>query len=316
MQPVQVNLRGAGDTQAYSPNLGPNMQPMYNEPVDLANESSLSLGDLGRAASNLWGLFKKSMPWLLGAFGVYKIWESFSNRQPATSPEEAAAMRTTRPSSTREPLSPSGESSGPIEGLRKAATSVVGAAASAIHDPEKRKPSEPFPLRLLKTLTRFAGPGAGMALGLEEAAPDVIQGSQLMARGDFIQAGGAYARAFVKTAATMAVAHAGEKAGEWALGWLPAGKPVGRWLGWVLGSALGERLGNGAVAAMGRIAASLGAEASSAERSPEAAGAKRPEPARRRPVAPPDIGTNGLTAANRASSAGFVARSFDLGPQR
>lgn len=313
MQPVQVNLGGASAPREHGPDLGPLLQPSHSQNVDLANESNLSVGDIGRAASNLWSIFQKSLPWLMGAFGVYRIWQSFESRKPAKSPREAAADWAAGRSSSREPLYHAQASSGPIAGLRNAAMGVAGAAAAAIQDPEKQRPSDPFALRLLKTVTRFAGPDAGTALALEEACPDVIRGSQLLSQGDLVHAGGAFACAFVKTAMTMAAARAGEKAGEWMLGWLPAGKPVGRWLGWVLGSALGERLGNGAVGAMGRIAVSLGAEAASTDRSPEAAGRREEEAARRGPVGPPDIRADGLSAAGSNSGSAFVPRFLARG---
>ncbi len=310
MQPVQVNLGSASASQEHGPSLWTMMQPM-SESVDLANESNLSLGDIGRAASNVWSMFKKSVPWLVGAFGVYKIWQVFQNRGAAKSPEEAAAAIFSRRPVSRKPFSVDESSSGPIVGLRNAAMGIVGAAASAIQDPEKQKPSDPFPLRLLKTVTRFAGPGVGGALALEEAGPDVIRGSRLMARGDLVHAAGAFARGYIKTAATMSVAQAGERAGAWAFGSFPGGKPVGRWLGWILGSALGERLGNGAVAAMEKIASSLETEASSAGRSPEAIGPKISESGRRKTVAPPEVRAAGPTVAEPGADSVSPPRSFD-----
>ncbi|QSR85025.1 hypothetical protein [Methylacidimicrobium sp. B4] len=296
MQPVQVNLGNASGAGASA---GPMLSPLHSENVDLASESHLSGGDLARAAKNLWSMVRKSLPWIVGAFGAYKIWESFSHPSQAKTPQELAAEAASRQSPSPEP-SRSPASAGPIAGLREAALGVVSMAAAAIQDPEKRKPSDPFPLRLLRTVTRYSGPSAGAALAMEEAGPDIIRGTQLLAQGDMVHASGAFARAFVKTAATMAAAQAGKEAGGWAMGWLPGGRPVGQWLGWVVGSALGERLGNGALEAMGKLATSPGREASSVGRSPEASRASIPIPdlkgSERGSAIPPGIQPEGPAA--------------------
>ncbi|CAB4243571.1 protein of unknown function [Methylacidimicrobium sp. AP8] len=240
MQPVQINPQGTNAAEPHRPML----HPLHGQNVDLANESGLGVGDLARAARNLWSLCKRSLPWLMGAFGVYQIWRLFEDRAdhaPAKSPEEAAVVPAGgRPA--RRPPSPSPAISGPIAGLRAAALGVVGAAVAAIEDPEKRKPSDPFALRLLRTVTRFAGPGANTGLALEEAAPDVICGTRLLSRGDAVHAGGAFARAFVKTAMTMAAGRAGRpRANGPSGGFPPEGPSAAGWGGsWDRRSASGS----------------------------------------------------------------------------
>ncbi|VVM06249.1 hypothetical protein MAMC_01011 [Methylacidimicrobium cyclopophantes] len=313
MKPVQVDLGNSASTQGHVPDLEPLVQPMGKEAVDLASESRLSIGDIGLAASNVWGTLQKSIPWLVGAFGVYQLWRSLESPGLSKSAREAATELASRRASSRETFPRSETSPGPIAGLRRAALGVVAAAASSMQDPEKRKPSDPFALRLLRTATRFAGPDAGIALALEEAGPDVIRGSQLLARGDIVHGGGAFARAFIKTSLTMALARAGETAGEWALGSLPAGKPIGRWLGWILGSALGERLGTGALAAMERIAASLEAVGTSAESRSKTVGAEMSMSTRTSSTAPPEIRIGGGTSTGRGVGAAFDPRSRERG---